>query len=157
MTSPPRPGVIRPALESDLVAVRRCAEAAYAGYVARIGRKPAPMVADFGAALAAGGLFVAEDEESGGIAGYIVFYPRGDYVHLENVAVDPTRQGRGLGRALIEFAERRGRDLGLGRIELYTNAKMTENLALYPRLGYREFARRVEDGFDRVYFGKDFD
>ena len=147
--------MIRPALESDLDAVRRCAEAAYAGYVARIGREPAPMVADFAAALEAGHLFVAEDEEADGIAGFVVFYPRGDHVHLENVAVDPARQGRGLGRALIGFAEGRARDLGLDRIELYTNAKMTENLALYPRLGYREFDRRVEDGFDRVYFSKD--
>lgn len=115
------------------------------------------MVADFGAALAAGSLFVAEDEESDGIAGFIVFYPRGDHVHLENVAVDPARQGRGLGRALIGFAERHARALGIGRIELYTNAKMTENLAFYARLGYREFDRRVEDGFDRVYFARELD
>lgn len=147
--------MIRPARESDLDAVRRCAGAAYAKYVARIGREPAPMVADFAAALTAGSLFVAADEESDAIAGFIVFYPCADHVHLENVAVDPAWQGRGLGRELIAFAERCAGELGLSRIELYTNAKMRENLALYPRLGYRQFDRRVEDGFDRVYFGKD--
>jgi hypothetical protein len=31
---------------------------------------------------------------------------------------------------------------------------MTENLAFYPRLGYREVGRVVEDGFRRVYFAK---
>ena len=31
---------------------------------------------------------------------------------------------------------------------------MTENLALYPALGYVETGRRVEDGFSRVYFSK---
>jgi Ni,Fe-hydrogenase III large subunit len=40
----------------------------------------------------------------------------------------------------------------LPSIELYTNAKMTENLAYYPRLGFEETGRRREDGFDRVYF-----
>jgi hypothetical protein len=31
---------------------------------------------------------------------------------------------------------------------------MHENLELYPRLGYRQTDRRVEDGFERVYFSK---
>jgi hypothetical protein len=44
--------------------------------------------------------------------------------------------------------------LGLRRVHLYTNAKMTANLSIYPRLGYVEIDRRSEDGFDRVYFEK---
>lgn len=147
--------MIRPARESDLDAVQRCAVAAYGKYVVRIGSEPAPMVADFAAALANGKLFVAETVAADEIVGYVVFYPRADHVHLENVAVDPGWQGRGLGRRLIEFAERRAIEPGYRRIVLYTNAKMTENLELYPRLGYRESGRRVEDGFDRVYFSKD--
>jgi len=31
---------------------------------------------------------------------------------------------------------------------------MTENRALYERLGYEEFARRTEKGFKRVYMRK---
>jgi hypothetical protein len=31
---------------------------------------------------------------------------------------------------------------------------MAENLSIYPRLGYVEVARRVEDGFNRVFFAK---
>ncbi len=31
---------------------------------------------------------------------------------------------------------------------------MHENLRFYPRLGYREVGRRLEDGFRRVYFSK---
>lgn len=147
--------MIRAARETDLDAVRRCAEAAYAGYIARIGRAPAPMVADFAAALANGDLFVADNEAADGIAGFVVFYPRADHVHLENVAVDPACQRRGIGRRLIEFAEGKAIELGYRRIELYTNARMTENLELYPVLGYRETDRRVEDGFDRVFFTKD--
>lgn len=39
-------------------------------------------------------------------------------------------------------------------VHLYTNEKMVENLAIYPRLGYAETGRRHEDGFNRVYFEK---
>ena len=70
------------------------------------------------------------------------------------LAVDPDFQGQGVGYRLIEHVEHSARQQGLDRVELYTNAKMIENLALYPRLGYRQFDRRIEDGFDRVYFSK---
>lgn len=46
--------MIRQAVADDEVAVRACAEKAYAQYVSVIGRKPAPMLADFGAQIAAG-------------------------------------------------------------------------------------------------------
>jgi hypothetical protein len=32
---------------------------------------------------------------------------------------------------------------------------MTENLAIYARLGYRETARHSQDGYDRVFMEKD--
>ena len=74
---------------------------------------------------------------------------------VENVAVARSAQGRGLGRRLLEHAEDQALRLGLPETRLYTNAAMTENLAIYPRLGYAEVNRRTEDGFDRVYFRKD--
>ncbi len=139
--------------ESHLGAIERCARAAYGKYVARIGRAPAPMVADFASQITAGRVWAAVDEA--GFGGYAVCYPRGDHMHLENIAVLPERQGRGIGRALIAHVEAEARKLGLAAVELYTNEKMTENLALYPRLGYRETGRRSEDGFARVFFRKD--
>ncbi len=148
--------MIRQARFSDLDAIRRCAEAAYAKYVDRIGRKPAPMVADFAALIESGSVRVDIDD-SGLLRGYVVSYPRGDHFHLENIAVDPALQGRGIGRELITWVEQEASASGYDRIELYTNARMTDNLDLYPRLGYREFDRRVEHGFDRVYFEKDLD
>ncbi|MCY4335221.1 MAG: GNAT family N-acetyltransferase [Litoreibacter sp.] len=143
---------IRPARASDLDAIRACAEAAYAPYVDRIGRKPAPMIADFGAYISAGQVHVAVSET--GVLGYIIFFMREDAMFLENVAVLPEAHGRGVGRALIAFCEAEARSAGAQRVALYTNAKMVENLALYPRLGYRELDRRCEDGFDRVFFEK---
>lgn len=124
-------------------------------YVERIGREPAPMVADFATAIKNEQLYVAL--EKGELVGFVVFYPQRDHLHLENVAVSPEFQKRGIGSRLIAFVEQAARQDGFGRVELYTNAKMTENLELYPRLGYQQFDRRLENGFDRVYFSKDLD
>jgi len=144
--------VIRKAIHTDLDRVRAIAVAAYTRYVDRIGKRPAPMVADFTASIEAGTLSVIELD--GRVCGFVVFYGCNDYLHLENVAVDPRFQGLGLGRQLIDYVEQQARSGGYDSIQLYTNAKMTENLRLYPRLGYEEFDRRLEDGFDRVYFRK---
>ncbi len=146
--------IIRPAQQQDVAAVADCAEAAYAKYVARMGKRPAPMVADFAAQIDQGLVFVAL-EPGEPLLGYVVCYARGDHLHLENVAVRPQAQGRGVGRALIAFAEGKARSEGLTAVELYTNAKMSENLALYPALGYHEMGRRHEEGFDRVFFRKE--
>ena len=75
----------------------------------------------------------------------------------ENVAVEPTEQGHGHGRALVSFAERHARECGLAAVELYTNEAMAANIRLYPRLGYVETGRRVDDGYHRVYFRKTLD
>lgn len=144
---------IRAARAGDLDGVRACAKAAYGRYVPRIGKEPAPMVADFAAQIEAGQVHVIAP--GGQVAGFIVLYPRGDHLHVENVAVVPDRQGQGLGRTLLAFAEAEARRQGVAAIELYTNAKMTENLALYPRLGYVETGRREEAGFSRVFYRKE--
>ena len=143
---------IRPATLEDVPQVEACAEAAYEIYVEAIGKKPAPMVADFAGAQAAGQLHVAE--VNGEVAGFVVFYQRKDHVHLENVAVSPDHQGKGVGRALVDFVEQDALARGLAAVELYTNVKMTGNLTLYPALGYSEIGRWSEDGFDRVFFRK---
>jgi len=109
------------------------------------------MVADFSDPIAAGHVWVIDDE---GIAGYIVMHPHEDALFVDNVAVDPVSHGFGLGGQLLEFAEDHARDAGLSQIRLYTNVQMTENRSFYPSLGYRETGRRQEDGFERIYFEK---
>ncbi|MCK0167085.1 GNAT family N-acetyltransferase [Jannaschia sp. S6380] len=138
---------------SDLSAVRACAEAAYAGYIPVIGRRPAPMDADFAGLIASRAVHVARD--ASGVAGFVVYVRRCDHMLLESVGVDPVAQGRGIGRALVAHCEVAAEREGLQSVRLYTNARMSANLRLYPRLGYRETERRQEDEFDRVYFQKD--
>jgi GNAT superfamily N-acetyltransferase len=146
---------IRPAAESDASAVRAVVDAAYSVYVPRIGRGPAPMTADYAQLIADGDVWVSD--EDGTVVGILVIRAAGDALELENVAVAPERQGHGHGRALIAFAEQKALELGLAAVELYTNEAMVENVQLYPRLGYAEVGRRVEDGYRRVFFRKTLD
>jgi len=88
------------------------------------------------------------------ITGVLVLEEMPDGFLLDNIAVAPDQQGKGHGRILLEFAEARAVHLGHREIRLYTNALMTENIALYRRIGYVETARVTEKGFDRVYMTK---
>lgn len=145
--------MIRPAVPSDEADIRTCIERAYTRYVAAMGRRPAPMDADIGADIAAGHAHVAIAAD-GRFQGFIVFLADGNAMLLDNVAVMPSAAGQGVGRALIRFCEAEALSRGFDRVRLYTNEKMVDNLAIYPRLGYAEIDRRTENGFNRVYFEK---
>jgi ribosomal protein S18 acetylase RimI-like enzyme len=136
----------------EVDAIRELVRRAYALYIPRIGEEPAPMRADYEALVNDGAVTVAV--ERGTIVGVLVLQRHPDELLLENVAVAPAAQGRGIGRALIAFAEQRARELNLRKVTLHTNAKMTENQDLYRRLDYVEVGRRHEHGFDRVFFEK---
>ena len=73
---------------------------------------------------------------------------------LENVAVAPSRRGTGIGRTRLELAESEARRAGFDSIYLYTHEKMSENRALYSKIGYAEYDRRFEKGLARVYMRK---
>ena len=133
-------------------ALRRIAAAAYQPYVDRIGRAPAPMTADYARAVRGGLVWVAI--EDGRVAGFVVLVAEPGYLLLENVAVLPAAQSRGIGSRLLGLAEGQARRLGLSEVRLYTNEAVTENLAYYPRRGYTETHRAEQDGFRRVFFRK---
>ena len=107
------------------------------------------MRADFAAEAAAGHVVVIET--AGEVDGYMIAWPETDAYFIENIAVDPARQGQGLGRQLIDQAIEEGRRLRLPALRLYTNAAMTENLLMYAHLGFVETHRAMEKGFHRVY------
>jgi N-acetylglutamate synthase-like GNAT family acetyltransferase len=124
---------------------------AYEKYIGRIRRPPAPMTADYAAALEHSRVWVLEDGDA--IVGALVTEDQEDHLLLETVAVAPGAQGSGYGRLLLERAERDAVELGVTEVRLYTNEAMTENLG-FPRHGYRETGRAVQDGFRRVFFSK---
>jgi GNAT superfamily N-acetyltransferase len=144
--------VIRPATPDDRAAVEAIVRAAYAVYIPRIGKPPGPMLDDYGALIAARAVSVIDEYD--GIAALIVLPTKPDHLLLDNVAVRPDRQGRGYGRALIDFAAGETRRLGLGELRLYTHRTMAENIALYTRFGFVETGRGIEAGYDRVFMTK---
>ncbi len=86
--------------------------------------------------------------------GVLVSEPRPDHLFVDVVAVRPELQRQGIGRRLMGFAEGEAARRGLGEVRLYTHEVMSGARALYPALGYRETARRVEDGYARIYFAR---
>jgi ribosomal protein S18 acetylase RimI-like enzyme len=143
------PPHIRGATADDAARMRAIARAAYAKYVPRIGREPSPMVADYEAAVAANQAVVIE--ATGRVRGYMIAWPEPDAYFIENIGVDPEYQGEGLGRCLIDHAVTQADRLGLPALRLYTNALMSENLAMYAHIGFVETHRTLEKGFHRVY------
>lgn len=135
-----------------MAAVETVVRSAYSRYVERIGRKPGPMLDDYRSLILSGHVYVAEVRDV--IHGVLVLIPQGEAMLLDNVAVVPEAQGRGFGRQLLAFAERRASDKGFREIRLYTNEAMTENIDLYERIGYVETHRAVERGLRRVYMLK---
>jgi N-acetylglutamate synthase-like GNAT family acetyltransferase len=143
---------IRQARAADHAAVMACIRAAYAKYLVRMDKEPAPLHADYQALIARGVVFVLPD--AGGVRGVVVMMPHEGSMFVESVAVAPCCQGQGLGTLLMAFVERQARAQHLGQIRLYTNEVMTENLRYYQQRGFEEEGRQVQDGYRRVFLRK---
>ena len=146
------PPMIRMANAADADAVHAIVNAAYRSYIPRIGKSPGPMLDDYPKRITDGQVWVLVHDDA--IAGILVLVETPESFLLDNIAVAPDRQGKGHGHTLLEFAEAQAVRRGWREIRLYTNALMTENVALYERAGYIETARVTEKGFDRVYMSK---
>ncbi|KAL1854155.1 hypothetical protein Plec18170_004919 [Paecilomyces lecythidis] len=143
---------IRAATNEDLQAIEAIVRQAYSPYVDRIGREPGPMLDDYSSHIS--NHYAHVIIQDGVVQGFIVLIPENEAMLLDNVAVAPAAHGKGLGRRLLNFAEQTARKSGYGSIKLYTNEAMTENIALYSRLGYLETHRVEEKGLKRVYMVK---
>jgi ribosomal protein S18 acetylase RimI-like enzyme len=142
----------RSAIGADASNVAALVNAAYGHYEERIGMLPRPMTDDYAEVIANHQVTVAESH--GTIVGVIVLTVDDEGFLIDNVAVDPSQRGRGLGKSLLEFAEAEARRAGFDSIYLYTHEKMTENVALYSRIGYVEYDRRSQGEFSLVYMRK---
>ena len=153
---------MKDALESDIQlaqiadcrAVSACVHAAYFHYMELLGREPAPMLADYAALSARGLVYVLREPVLREVCGVLVIEPQADGMFIENVAVRPEYQHKGLGTRLLQFAERQALSIGLNEMRLYTNEVMTENIRYYRSLGYEEVDRRTEHGYRRVFMRK---
>lgn len=143
---------LRRAGVSDAAAIAACVDAAYRHYIPRLGKPPGPMLLDYATAVRERDVWVAEVGRV--IVGALVLVPAGDYLLLDNIAVHPASQGQGIGRMLLELADREAARQGFTELRLYTHQLMTENIALYTRIGWEETGRSEQDGYERVFFCK---
>jgi GNAT superfamily N-acetyltransferase len=144
--------IVRLANAGDAAVALACVVAAFEPYIERIGKPPAPMLLDYPALIAEGQVWVAE--QSGQIEGVLVQYETPDGFYVDTVASSPRVRGTGVGRTLLLFAEGEAVRRGHASVYLCTNSRMTENQALYPKIGYVEYDRRTEAGYDRVFYRK---
>ncbi|KAL2811148.1 acyl-CoA N-acyltransferase [Aspergillus granulosus] len=152
------------ATTDDIPRIEYMITAAFTKYIERIGKPPAPMLVDYKELIQSHEVYVLQDagasaNDSGStVQGSVVLEAddESNALELSSLVVDPAAQGRGYGRFLIEFAEERARVQRRRALTLYTNVKMFENLELYKKLGFVEVGRRVQDGYERVFFKKEF-
>jgi ribosomal protein S18 acetylase RimI-like enzyme len=82
--------------------------------------------------------------------------PRVHEGELLRIAVDPAKRGQGLGRRLLEGAQRELRVQGIQELHLEVRAGNAAARALYAACGWREVGRRSRyyaDGEDAVLYG----
>jgi ribosomal protein S18 acetylase RimI-like enzyme len=143
---------LRPATAADAPRLSELVRSAYAHYVECLGGPPRPMTDDYAEVVRTHRVIVAE--RGGEMLGLVVVGIDDEGFFVDNVAVDPSHQGIGVGRALLKHAETAARDAGFESIYLYTHERMVENLALYSRVGYVEYDRRPHGDARIVYLRK---
>ena len=146
------PWMLRRAHASDAVSITACAIEAFRHYIPRLGLTPIPMTKDYGAAIANAQVWVATQQDE--VVAALVLDITDEGFLVDVIAVRPAHQGTGVGRALLELAEREALRQDHDSIYLFTNEKMTENRALYERIGYVEYKRLALAERTRVFLRK---
>ncbi|MCL2034066.1 MAG: GNAT family N-acetyltransferase [Oscillospiraceae bacterium] len=93
------------------------------------------LTADFGAGII---LIAVEQSRPTEIAGSVRGRFSGNTLHIGRLIVNPSRQNRGIGTALLRGIEALYPRM---RYELFTSDRSVKNLSLYIKNGYREFKR----------------
>lgn len=87
--------------------------------------------------------------ENGAIVACLFGHPEADAYEVGKLAVAPAYQGKGLARRLVDAAAAHARTLGHRTLQLYARVELTENHAIYGRLGFTPSAYFTHPGFDR--------
>lgn len=143
---------IRRGQPTDAPAVRQFVRDAYAEWVPLLGREPLPMQADYDLAMRAH--LVDLVYVAGQLVGLIEMIHRPDDLFIENIAVDASHRGRGLGRFLLLRAEDLAQSLQLDRLSLLTSQLMQSNIRLYRSAGFQIDRTEPFMGGTTVYMSK---
>ena len=143
---------LRRAGPEDVEAIRDLTRRAYAPLVEMVGREPLPMVADYEVAVREHLIDLLHEGEA--LCALIEMVVEPECLLIENVAVSPEHQGKGLGSSLVRHAEAQALALGMLKVRLYTNQAFASNVALYQRLGYEVDSTEPFMGGWTVYMSK---
>lgn len=89
------------------------------------------------------------DEKLVGV--YVLLPTRPKTIEIVNIAVDPSYQGKGIGKQLILDAIEKGSELGFTTIEIGTGNSSLSQLGLYQKCGFRMI------GIERDYFIRNYE
>ena len=131
---------------------------AFTPYVQKLKSKPkAGPYPDLGAAIERGEYYVTIDGTD--IVGVIEIKLIGDALKIDQVSVDPSRQGDGIGGWIIGQTEELAKRLGARAMTMYTAEIMSDLLRFYNRHGFVETGRGLPphggDSQVRVFMRKD--
>lgn len=76
------------------------------------------------------------------VGGLILAPVNDEQVRLMQVAVSPSCQGKGVGRALVEYAQKRAKEVGFTEIVMHA---MLSVVAFYEKLGYKQEGNLFEE------------
>jgi N-acetylglutamate synthase-like GNAT family acetyltransferase len=112
-----------------------------------------PMTADYDRAVTEHIIDLAE--ERGELLALVEMVVAQDHLLIENIAVHPDQQGKGMGEMLLRHAEFLAQSMGFSETRLYTNAAFSSNLAFYAKRGYEEYRREtVASGSVAIFMRK---
>ncbi len=149
--------VFEPAQPVETAAVEDLCRAAFAPYVARLGRQiPDDGYSGLPQAMAEGRVWVAR--RGGQLVGAVVRSEVGDAWKLEDVVVSPAVQRGGIGSRMLARTETLAREQGVRRLSLDTAKMMTHLIHWYTRNGFeivREgLPEHGRDAYPRVFMEK---
>lgn len=130
---------LRRATLADAKAIRDLTRSAYAKWVPLIGREPLPMTVNYGRAVI--DHWIDLYESNGAVVALVEVVPHAQHLLIENIAVSPDIQGKGIGELLLDHAEKIARSIHLSEMRLYTNAAFVSNIAFYAHRGFQEYHR----------------
>lgn len=98
------------------------------------------------------GIILKAVDDDGRIIGSVRAYSKDGTLYIGKLIVQPDKQGKGIGTALLSEIER---VCPHKRYELFTSSMSVRNIKLYERTGYRIFReQQVSDNLKLIYLEK---
>ncbi len=147
---------MRPATNADCEQIRSLVF----GVLGEYALKPDPASTDVdiedieSSYLAQGGTFLVLEAQDDSIVGAYGLYPMEDRTcELRKMYLNKAYRGKGLGKALLDDALTRARQLGFRRVVLETASVLIEAIALYKSYGFVEYTPdHLSSRCDQAYY-----